>query len=223
MRLVCVSETQRDRKLWSQPWIADKNSQGLLAITHCEKRCGWSKGHMEAGQHFSGTDIFILAPGVKHSTAQEWGWEVGMDCKGWTRHQRPWNLQLLSRKVWKNGLCGRTNLHWNWEPCLQGGKNLFITRYPIKLSVLALCMHPRTLGIPAGSTLEPELVLFPSVSCLFLPLSPSLIHLSFSSCCHQPITQNSLPCVYRDRDCLCQSGTNIPISMSSVWFIGKIL
>lgn len=99
-------------------------------------------------------------------------WTVGAE----QDHQRPWSLKLFSRKVCKDGLCVRTNLHWKWEPYLQGGKNLSIKDIPPR-PVSLPCVYPRTLDIPARAAQEPELVLFPSVSLsisLFLPaLSPN--------------------------------------------------
>lgn len=58
--------------------------------------------HEEIGQHFSRTNIFVLVPGGKHSTAQvqEHGQEVGVDCKEVSRPTKtPEVLQLISRKI----------------------------------------------------------------------------------------------------------------------------
>lgn len=49
---------------WSQERIVGNN---ML----CERKgCGYRKGHAELGQHFSGKNILVLAPGDQPNSAQ---------------------------------------------------------------------------------------------------------------------------------------------------------
>lgn len=87
-----LSQTPIARQLWSKPWIVDDNSQELLVITHWEsKGCGWRRG-CKAGQHISGTNVLVLAPGDEHNTAQHKGRDEAAK-RAWTvrgdqHHQR---------------------------------------------------------------------------------------------------------------------------------------
>lgn len=54
-----MSLSNTDR-LWSQPrTVVNNKLQGRTV-------CGWRRGHVEVGQHISGTNIPVMAPTDKH-------------------------------------------------------------------------------------------------------------------------------------------------------------
>ena len=76
------------------------------------------RGHTKVGQHFSGTNVLVLAPGDKHNTVQgrrkveKWAWTVG---GGSGPPKTAEALLPIFRKVWKNRPCMITNLHRKQE------------------------------------------------------------------------------------------------------------
>lgn len=70
-----MSQTLIARQRWSQPRHVGNNSQAFLAIRYCEKeQCvAGEGGHVKVGQHFSRTNVFVLAPGNKNSASTGMG------------------------------------------------------------------------------------------------------------------------------------------------------
>lgn len=71
-----------------------------------KNRVWMEKGPFRARAAFSVTNIFVLAPGDQYNTAQS-RLRSGHGLCGESRPSK--GLQPISRKVWKNGLCMKTN------------------------------------------------------------------------------------------------------------------